>query len=171
MINRNEIFPIGKIEKTHGLNGELAFSFTTDVFDTAGADFFVLEMEGIFVPFFIESYRFKSDTTGLIKFDDINSEEKARELSSHEIYLPIRFLSEMDESEIGLEYFIGFSLMESDRLIGIITGVDESTDNALFIVEQNNDEILIPVVDEYISEIDHENRILHVDLPLGLLDL
>lgn len=171
MINREEIFPVGKLEKTHGLGGELSFTFTTDVFDTAEADFFVIEMDGIFVPFFIESYRFKSDTTGLIKFEGVDSEQKARELSSRELFLPNQFLSQMDESEIGLEYFVGFCLMESNETIGIITGVDESTENALFVVERDGEELLIPAVDDYILEIDHENHFLHMELPEGLLDL
>lgn len=171
MITKEEIFRIGKIEKVHGLNGELSFNFTTDVFDTAESSFIILEIDGIFVPFFIENYRFKSDSTGLIKFDGVNSDMKARELVSCDMYLPNSFLAEMEDSEVGLEYFKGFNLMEGTQLIGGIIDVDESTENALFIVDRDGEDLLIPVVDEYILEIDHENRTLYVELPEGLLDL
>ncbi len=121
MINYDEIFPVGKLEKTHGLNGEISFNFTTDVFDTAEAPFFILEVQGILVPFYIESYRFKTDSTGLLKFEGIDTEEKARELWGHELYLPKTYIDQMDEKEIGLEYFVGFEIHDTSGIIGTIT--------------------------------------------------
>ena len=171
MINYDEIFPVGKLEKTHGLNGEISFNFTTDVFDTAEAPFFILEVQGILVPFYIESYRFKTDSTGLLKFEGIDTEEKARELWGHELYLPKTYIDQMDEKEIGLEYFVGFEIHDTSGIIGTITEVDDSTGNALFIIGKADEDVLIPVVDEYITEINHEKRILHMQLPEGLLDL
>jgi len=171
MIQQNEIFPVGKIEKPHGLNGEMSFSFTTDVFDTADAEFFVIDMDGIFVPFFIEEYRFKSDTTGLLKLEGVDSEEKARSLIGHQIFLPQQFLNEMDDAELGLEYFVGFTVLNEDVLIGVLISVDETTENALFVLEKDGEELLIPATDSYIVDIDHEKRILRMNLPEGLLGL
>lgn len=171
MIQQNEIFPVGKIEKPHGLNGEMSFSFTTDVFDTADAEFFVIDMDGIFVPFFIEEYRFKSDATGLLKLEGVDSEEKARSLIGHQIFLPQQFLNEMDDAELGLEYFVGFTVLNEDVLIGVLISVDETTENALFVLEKDGEELLIPATDSYIVDIDHEKRILRMNLPEGLLGL
>lgn len=171
MIDISNVFRIGKIEKVHGLNGELSFSFTTDVFDTAEATYFIVETDGILVPFYIESYRLKSDNAGLIKFEGVDNEEKAREFTGLEIFLPKSFLNEMEEAEIGLEYFVGFTVIENENTIGIIQEIDDTTENTLFIIERNGDDLLIPVVDEYIVEIDHEEKILKMDLPEGLLEL
>ncbi len=171
MILKEDLFPIGQINKTHGLNGEMSFSFTTDVFDQAEAPFFVLEIQGIFVPFFISEYRFKSDTTGLLKLDGIDTEEKARDLYGNILYLPKKFLDQTEASEIGLEYFIGFNVQENGKSIGIITEIDDSTENALFILDSDGTDLLIPVVEEYIIDIDHDHKILTMNLPEGLLDL
>lgn len=88
MIRREEVFKIGHIGKPHGLQGEVQFLFTDDVFDRVEADYLVIDMEGILVPFFMESYRFRSDEMALVTFEDIDTEEKARRLSLHDVYFP-----------------------------------------------------------------------------------
>ena len=66
MIREEEIYRIGRITRTHGVKGEVALQFTDDVWDRAEADYLVLCIDGIFVPFFMEEYRFRSDTLALV---------------------------------------------------------------------------------------------------------
>lgn len=172
MISANEIFPIGQINKPHGVNGEMSFNFTTDIFDTEEAPFFILNIQGIFVPFFIESYRFNTDNTGLLKFDDINSEEQAREFIGLTIYLENKYLNQVENTEIELNYFVGFRMTDAQKgLIGVIAEVDQSTENVLFVIPTENDELLIPFFEDLIEKIDHKKKMLFVNLPAGLLDL
>ena len=172
MINQDDVFPIGQINKPHGINGEMSFSFTTDIFDSKKIPYLIIQTEGIYVPFYIESYRSKSNETGLIKLEGINNEEKARLFAGLSIYLPKIYLEVANETEIELDYFIGFVLIdETFGEIGEIAEVDQTTENALFVIEKKNDELLIPVGDDYIQEIDHESKRLYVDLPDGLLSL
>ena len=51
--------------------------------------------------------------------------------------------------------------------LGEITYVDDSTQNILFHVGER----LIPAVESFISDIDHQARIITMQLPEGLLDL
>ena len=173
MIRKNDVFPIGKINKPHGIHGEMSFSFTTDVFDTEDAQFFIFEIEGIFVPFFIESYRFKTDTTALLMLENIENEEQAREFNGLTIYLPVSFQDKVKEEDIGLDYFIGFRLTdEMQGEIGTVTAINESTKNVLFIVENaDENEILIPANDDFILDIDHETKNIQMKIPEGLLEL
>lgn len=172
MISKEEIFPIGQINKPHGVNGEMSFSFTSDVFDTEDVPYLIFDMQGIFVPFFIDEYRFKSNETALIKFEGINSDEKARSFSGLTIFLPKKYLDKVEDTAIELDYFVGFMLVDQQiGEIGIISEVDQTTENALFVIPKADDELLIPVGDEYIQEIDHDNKRIMVNLPLGLLEL
>ena len=173
MINKNEIFPIGKINKPHGIHGEMSFTFTTDVFDTENAEFLIFEIEGIYIPFYIESYRFKTETTALLKLEDIENEEQAREFSGLTIYLPVEFRDKVKEEEITMDYFIGFKLQDKTQgEIGTITAIDQATENVLFIVESTDlKEILIPATDDFILEIDHEKKIIYTEIPDGLLEI
>ena len=172
MILKSEVFPIGQIIKPHGVSGEMSFSFTSDIFDREEIPFFVFEKQGILVPFFLNEYRFKGSTTGLIILDGITSDEQAKEFAGLTIYLPKKFLEKVEDTEIELDYFAGFSLVEAEKgLIGIISEVDQTTENVLFVIPTKDDELLIPAGEEYITEIDHEKKIIYVKLPEGLLDL
>ena len=53
--------------------------YSDDVFDVVDADYLLLNVDGILVPFFIEEYRFRSDEIVLMKFCDINTEAQARD--------------------------------------------------------------------------------------------
>ena len=166
MIQLSELALVGKTGKTHGIKGELTFDFSED-FDIDVCDYFVFEIDAIFVPFFINSYRFKNDTTALILLDGITTEPGARALSGKSVYIKRELLCEQPDT-LTLSYFVGFSVQEASHgLLGIIDGVDESTANELFMIGER----LIPVSEDYITAIDHEKRILHMTLPEGLLDL
>ena len=172
MISKSEVFPIGQVTKPHGVNGEMSFSFSSDVFDSEDIPYFIFEMQGILVPFFLDEYRFKSNSTGLLKLDGISSDEKAREFSGLTIYLPKKYLDKVEDAEIELDYFAGFTLIDAEKgNLGVISEVDQTTDNVLFVIPTKNDELLIPAGEEYIEEIDHDKKVIYVRLPEGLLDL
>ena len=78
MIRESEVFKIGVITKTHGVNGEVAFLFTDDVFDRVDCDYLICKLDGILVPFFFEEYRFKNDNTALFKFQRLDSAESVQ---------------------------------------------------------------------------------------------
>lgn len=68
MITPDDVFQIGRLGRPHGVKGEITFQISDDVFDRVDAEYLLLELDGILVPFFMEEYRFKSDETVLMKF-------------------------------------------------------------------------------------------------------
>ena len=59
MIRRDEVYKIGKLGKPHGVKGEITFAITDDVFDRVDAEYLVLDIDGILVPFYLEEYRLR----------------------------------------------------------------------------------------------------------------
>ena len=169
MIKESEVYKIGTITRTHGVKGEVSLSFTDDVWDRADADYMVLRIDGILVPFFMEEYRFRSDTTALIKFQDYNSADAAKELCGCDVYFPHALTPALeDEDEYSWRYFTGFRVVdERAGELGEITYVDDSTQNVLFHVGEH----LIPAVESFITHVDHQARVITMQLPEGLLDL
>lgn len=173
MIHEEAIYKIGVMGKTHGVKGEISFIFNDDIFDTANADYLILKTDGIFVPFFIEEYRFKNNETALIKFEDINTQEQAKALTSCDVYLP-RELAENTSDTLSWAQIIGFKLVDSanNKCIGKLLEVDESTINTLFVVEKDNgDTFLIPASPHFITEINASKQTITLSLPQGILDL
>jgi len=171
MILQEEVFHIGRLGKPHGIKGEITFMFTDDIFDRVDAEYLIIEVDGILVPFFIDEYRFKSNETALMVFDGITTVEQARELTNCEVYFP-RSLSDHSEDEMTWEEFVGYQITDlHEGSIGKIVDVDDATENVLFSVDYKGNTILLPAAEELIVDIDHKERIITTELPEGLLDL
>ncbi|MCR5579929.1 MAG: ribosome maturation factor RimM [Prevotella sp.] len=169
MIKREDVYKIGKLGRTHGVKGEISFLFDDDVFDRVDADYLVLDIDGILVPFFMEEYRFKSDSNALIKFEDIDSQERAQQLTGIDVYFP-HALADSDDDGIFWAAVVGFDIIDADsgNKIGRIASVDDTTINILFELE---DEQLIPASEDFIIAIDQKTRTITMQLPEGLLNL
>jgi 16S rRNA processing protein RimM len=172
MIQTGELIRAGQIFKPHGLKGELSFGLSNSSLE-AESDFFIfLLVDGIPVPFYVTSVRMKSEETGLIMLDGVVNEEQARELAGSDIYLQQYQISDANDDEMAVEMLIGYTLIEEQAgEIGVISSIDTTTENTLFVIESGDDEILIPVVEAYILSIDQEQKIIEMSLPEGLLSL
>ena len=168
MIREEDVYKIGKIGQPHGVSGEVTLRFTDDVFDRVDADYLVLMVDGILVPFFMEEYRFRSDEVALVKFEDIDSVERASELTGCEVFFP-RELADDDEGELTWSQIVGYDIVDADshKLIGRIASVDETTINVLL---ELDDGTLIPAAEEFIIDIDHKERKMFMRLPEGLVN-
>ena len=169
MIKQEKVYKIGRLGKSHGVRGEVSFLFDDDVFDRVDADYLILDIDGILVPFFIEEYRFRSDTTALMKFEGIDTQERARELTGCDVYFP-RNLAASDDDSISWSAIVGFDIIDAstEKSIGRIASIDDSTLNILFCLEDGH---LIPASEGLITQIDQQARTITMHLPAGLLDL
>ena len=170
MIKKEEVYKIGLFNKPHGIHGELQFTFTDDIFDRVDCDYLICLLDGIFVPFFIEEYRFRSDSTALVKLEGIETAERARMFTNVEVYFPVKHAEEAEDGELSWNFFVGFRM--EDVRHGELVEVDTATVNTLFVVEQEDgEELLIPAQEEFIVEINQEKKLITVELPEGLLNL
>jgi len=169
------LFPVGKILKPHGINGEVAATVSDRVdFDRLHCVF--LQIDGLFVPFFIEGIRRRGTEALLLTIDGIGDESAAREISQKEIYLlhddPAAPQPDSDADGFYADDLIGFTVTtdESGDKIGVITGIDDTTANVLFIIDRpDGTETLIPVTDDFITDIDTAARTIAMTLPDGLI--
>ena len=173
MIRYDDVYQIGHISKTHALRGEVVMHLTDDIFDRTDSDYVIVEVDGILVPFFIEEYRFRSDTSVLMKFDDIDTADQAQRLVGCRVFFEKAKAAEGGEEELSLNYFVGFQMQNEDGSdIGTVAAIDDQTENWLFVVSRpDGSEALIPAHEEFITDINHEAKTLTMSLPEGLLDL
>lgn len=173
MIKQEDVYRIGRLGKPHGVKGEVSFQFTDDIFDRVDADYLILEIDGILVPFFMEEYRFRSNEVALIKFEDIEAEGRARELTGCEVFFP-RDFADADEENMTWSEIVGYRIVDAatGKAVGEITSVDDATINTLFEVKTNDGgEMLIPAGEDLIRGVDKKARIIEMSLPEGLFDL
>jgi 16S rRNA processing protein RimM len=170
MIKQEEVYRIGRLGKTHGVKGELSLLFDDDVFDRTDADYLVLDVDGILVPFYIEEYRFKSDTTAIIKFEDVDTQERARELTGCDVWFPRRLADTAGDDGPSLAMLVGYTIVDAatGTTVGRIADIDDTTANILFCLD---DQRLIPVAEELVTDIDRDHQTITMNIPAGLLEL
>ena len=176
MITREELIAIGHYNKPHGVVGEISATVDVDYDVLQSLTCLVSEIDGIYVPFFVNACRPKTADTVLLTIDGIASEQEAARLVNHDIFALKRDYSaasdEADADGYPLDYFISFELQDSDeKRVGEIIAVDEQTENAIFTRDRDGDELMVPANDNLIVEFDIDKRVMVMDLPQGLIDL
>jgi len=169
MIREDDVYKIGRLGKPHGVNGEVSFQFDDDIFDRSECDYLVLSIDGIMVPFFIEEYRFRNSETALMKFCDVDTQQRAAELTGCEVFFP-RDMADNESDGLSWAEIVGYSIADannSNRIVGKIASVDDSTINTLLKLE---DGTLIPATEELIEHIDKTLRTITMRLPKGLIE-
>ena len=169
MIKAEDVYKIGRIGKAHGIKGEVSLQFDDDIFDRVDADYLVLDVDGILVPFYMEEYRFRNDSVCLVEFCDIDTQQRATELTGCDVYFPRALAEEADEMP-SLASLVGFDIIEAkgNGRVGTIAAIDDQTANILFELE---DGTLIPANDDLITDIDWEGKRITMNIPKGLLEL
>lgn len=170
MIRKEDVYNIGKLGKAHGISGEITMMVDDDVFDRVDSEYLILEIEGILVPFFIEEYRFKSNDIALIKFEDIDTKERASQLTGSLVYFPRADADEVNGDNLSFSQIVGFEIVDeqSGKSLGKIASVDDSTDNILFCLDGGT---LIPVAEEWIKDINNASSQIIMNLPEGLIEI
>lgn len=178
MITEEEITSVGKLLKTHGLKGELNMLLDIDPGYLEEGNPAVLDIDGIYVPFYADSLRTKGSFSYLVKFDGIDSETEARKLVNKSVFalrdrLKEFMLENYDEEYALYDDLIGWTIEDADAgVIGKVVEIDTNTENELFIVETPEGKtVYIPLTEDFIEKMDEEEKRVYMRLPDGLLDL
>lgn len=170
---KKECFYLGKIVSKFSFKGEVLIKLDTDEPEA------YTKMESVFVdyndnlvPFFIERSSLHKSDLLRAKFEDVDTEEDADDLMRCDIYLPLDQLPELEDDKFYFHEIIGFTAEDVNfGEIGIITGVNDSSYQALFEIDHDGNEILIPVNDDFIKKVDKKNKTILLDTPPGLIEI
>ena len=169
MLKKEDFVYYGKFLKPHGTKGEIGLQSDGFVLDD-DCDFVACNIDGILVPFFFETIRSKNNDVSIVKIERMESAEDVRFLTNRDAYIPRQWVEESEE--LTWSYFKGFKAIDTELgELGEIIDVDDNTINTLFVIEGKDDEILIPAQEEFIVNIDHENKEIIFDLPEGLVSM
>lgn len=161
---------IGYISKTHGLKGHVILRLNELVkIDDEVIKSIFLELNGSQVPYFIEDCR-PNNSGYILKLETIDAVETSKKLISKKAFALTDFILEEEES---LNEFIGYVIIDSKLgNIGIISDVDEKTDNVIIkVIHSSGKEIILPFNNDFISEIDDDLKTIEFNAPEGLIEM
>lgn len=173
MVSSTDVYKIGELTRTHGVRGEVAFHFTDDVWDRVEADYLFLQLDGLLVPFFLEEWRFRSDSIALLKFEEVDSADSASRLVGADVCFPKELIpADMDDEDVTWKMLTGYEVYRSEVLLGTVSAVYDQTENVLLeVTTLSGGSILIPAHEDFILQADHRQRRLLVSVPEDLLTL
>ena len=171
MENQDYIY-LGKILKPFSYKGELKIYIEDFYIDQIKElDSFLLKIQGSYIPFTIKAITKNKSNIFRISLDGIDSEDLAKKLTGIEIYSENNLIKS-ENSKTNKNYiFIYFVIYNNNSIIGKIIDIIENKNQDLFEVIVNEKRILIPIVDEFVVNIDNDNKKIIMNLPEGLTDL
>lgn len=176
-MNLDECYYLGYTSKVHGKQGELNLKIEVDFLEECK------KLESVFIqmnktdtsliPFFISKSQFQNNGTLLIKIDDVNSIADAKGLVGKGVYIPQNTLPTLNGNQFYHHEVADFKIVDTNYgEVGQLNQILNYPKQAIFeVINANNKEILIPVADDIIVNIDRVKKIIEVVTPEGLIDL
>lgn len=170
-MTQEECYQLGKITKTFGYKGQVVFFLDVDSPDDYSyLDSVFVEVKGRLVPYFIKEININGNKA-IVTFEDLTAEE-SRLLVGNDLYLPLDLLPELTGNKFYFHEVIGWHVVDAEKGdIGVIESVMDNPAQPLFQIMQNGTEILIPIIDPVIKNVDREKKIINIEAPNGLIDL
>jgi 16S rRNA processing protein RimM len=165
---KEELIIAGKLHKTHGLWGDLKvevyppnFKFPEKVY--------IKDDKGNFKELEVQAY---SKKKGLIKFKGYDDIDKAKKIKHRYFYVEKSQLPELNKDEFYTYELIDMDVYSGDKYIGKVINVDDRLATAYLLIKCSDDKVRhLPFINEFVKEIDKENKKIFVELPEGWLEL
>ena len=172
-MTKDDCFYLGQIVSKFSFKGELQIKLDTDEPELYE------HLESIFVdycnkliPFFVEKSNLQKSNLLRVKLEEVNEEGDADDLLKRDVYLPLSKLPKLDGNKFYYHDVIGYKAVDvTHGEIGTIQFVNDQTMQALFFIDFNGKEIIIPVNDRFIQKVDKDEHIIYFQTPEGLIDM
>lgn len=173
IISHKDCFNLGHIAKSKGFKGELSLFLDVDEPENyRDLDRILVDMNGVLTPFFIDSMRLKENGYADIKLEGVETKDDSVRLSGKQVFLPITDLPPLPDDEYYLHDLEGMKVIDATHgALGQVEKVLDYSNNPLIEVHDGQNEVLIPINDLFVKNVDKSKKEILVDLPEGLIDV
>ena len=171
-MNKQDCFYLGKIVSKFSFKGEVLLKLDSDEIDFKKLKTIFLEIDGAIIPYSIDNIKLHKSSLLRIRFENIDNEEKANKIIKIKTYLPIKDLPKLNGNKFYYHEITNFMVLDLTLgEIGKVLKVNDQTSQPIIIVINNNSEIMIPLVDDFLIDINRDKKTLTFNLPEGLTTL
>jgi 16S rRNA processing protein RimM len=172
-MDKADCFHLGYVAKLHGFKGEVSlFLDVSNPEDYADLDMVFIEINNQLTPFFIESFKLKNKGFAAVKFEGVDSETDARFLQRKSLYLPAEILPELTGTSFYDHEIVGFTVIDTNfGEVGVVDEVLAYQVNPLLSIMNGKIEVLVPLIDGLVKEVNRENKTMTITAPEGLIEM
>lgn len=168
-----DCFLLGEVRRPHGINGEVKAFFDVDfVDDYEDLESVYLLIGGKLTPFFVEEFRYTTSNVVVLRFKGYFNRDQVEALSGCEMYLPLAELPPLVEGQFYYHEVIGYQVHDAQLgALGHVAKIVEMPGSDLIEMDYLGKEVLIPITRTIVLRADSATKILHTNLPEGLLEV
>ena len=168
-----DLLEVGKIVNTHGLKGEVKvvpWTDSPDIFEDL--EYVIAKLKKDDLKLSISHIKYQKNNI-IVKFKEIESIDEAETLKNSVISAPREMLGDLPEGVYYIADLIGLPVFdEKGQLIGEISDVFSTGANDVYAVKRDGKkDLLLPVIDDVILQVDIENKRITAHIMEGLDDL
>lgn len=168
---------IGKIISLHGIKGEVKVFPTTDdikrfdylkkfyIVDSEDADDTTFSKMNIYEK---ESVKYIKNTC-ILKIKGYEKIEDSSKFIGKNIYVERSDAIKLNTNEFYIVDLIGLKCYKDQEYIGVVNDIMKTKANSILVVEYNGKEILIPMVSDFIKQIDIKESLVRIKSLEGLI--
>lgn len=166
-----KLLKLGKVGRPHGYEGGFQLHLMVE-FDSINnpLEWVFLEIHDENVPFRVTEFYSLNDKKAFLKLEDFEDEKSLTEVVNNDVFVTEDQI--LDEAYlIANDDIVGWMVINRGDEIGIINNTIDNKGQILLEVMYQGQEILLPLIDSWILDINEDDHTLNLDLPEGLLEL
>ena len=165
-------YQLGYVIKPHGLKGDISIFIDADEPQAyRNLESVLIRQDNQLVPFFITKIKI-SGQKAILNLEDSTTIESAKLLKGSALFLPLTALPELTDNQFYFHEIIGFIVQDKTLgEIGPVTTVYDAGPQDLLAIEHKGKEVLVPINDETVLQVDKDKKQIFVNIPDGLLDI
>ena len=170
-MKKEDCYFLGKITRRHGLQGNVILKLDTDqpeLYNKLSS--ILVEVNGLLVPFFVEKQQWHREDK-ILTFKNA-SEAMVDQTVGKNVFLPLDTLPVLTGKQFYYHEIKAFEIVdEQGRSCGRIKEVNDQTAQHYFVLNLNDKDVIIPIIKDWIDEVDRVKKQIKMHLPDGLLEV
>ena len=163
---------IGTIVSKHGYKGFVKINVSSfNLNHIPDIKHIFIDIDNCLIPFMIGEIKSFSNNQLIIKFVEVNSENEAENLIFKNIFVDSKSYKPIEEKAFFYDELITFNVYKESKKIGTIESINTKLPQHVFEVLINTKKVMIPIHEDLIEKIDKKNKIIHIDIPEGLIEI
>ncbi len=161
-----ELIEAGYFSRSHGTKGQLVFKSPLQL-DVEKLKVIFIEAGGSQAPYFISEFKFAGADL-VLSLEGVNNPEEAKVILNKSLLIDTNCVLKDNSVDKWMDFEV------YDKKLGHLGKVKFSSENGaqdLIHLEFQGKEVILPLVEEFIIEINEERKQLKYDAPEGLIEL
>ena len=112
-----------------------------------------------------------SDNLLILKLVEVNTEKEAEDIIFKNVFIDSKSYKPIEGKSFFYNELVSYSVYSKSKKVGIIDSINSELPQPVFEVLIKSNKVMIPIHEDLIDKIDKKNKIIHVDIPDGLIEI